>query len=205
MFMQRKISAAKIFAVAFALLFVLLSSDALALIQCADAILNQLPVYLGWSLENLTCSPGQSLAVYREHNRGASFTNLPETMQFLTSQKTIQYVPLPRIPFRPFVAHTSLPTRKQTTAFIYELTQSLKAHLENFSWDPPEQTVRDEVQLTAPWQAGRFTISGVPHSMVSSGLVFKAMEHPGLKLTTLVYKAKAQNWTIQGEAYVQAP
>jgi len=171
--------------------------------QCANAILNQPSVYLGWSLADMFCAPGDSLAVYRAHNIGASYIDLPEKMNFVTAQKTVQSVSLPRIPTRPSVPHTSLPTRKQVTAVIFELTQALKANLEIFGWEPPEQTIRGDVQLSAPWQSGKFTISGVPHSMVASGLVFKALEQHGLILTSIVYKATVKNWTIQGEAYAR--
>lgn len=171
--------------------------------QCSDAILTQPLAIMGWTLEDLACSPGAALSVYRLHNKGAAFTELPEKMRLLTAQKAVESIPLTKIPHRIAIPHTALPAREKVSAALYEITQALTANLESMSWQPPEQIMKDDIQLTCPWQAGKFTISNIPHVMIMESVVFQALEYPGLVLTSLVYKSTAHNWSIQGVAYVK--
>jgi hypothetical protein len=170
-------------------------------LQCADAIASAHPVSLGWSLDELICAPGASIVVYRTHNSGAAFVDLPPEVRLVTSKKTVESVALPKMQKRAALFYTQLPRREKLNAVFYEVTQALKANLEKLSWAPPEQIIQDDIQLVAPWQAGNFIISAIPHSVIHSGLIFKSLEYPGLVINSVVFNAKSKKWTIQGVAY----
>ena len=172
-------------------------------LQCMEAIISQPQADLGWTLDELICTPGKALAVQRRHNPGANFMELPKNVRLVNAQRTAEQVQLEKLPVRASVAHTNLPGRAEMTAALYEITQILKCNLENLSWQPPEQITRDEVHLTAPWQGGKFSIKAVPHSAVSSGAVFRLLDYHGLIINTVIYNAQTHVWTVQGVCYAK--
>ncbi|MBQ4133344.1 MAG: type 4b pilus protein PilO2, partial [Desulfovibrionaceae bacterium] len=76
--------------------------------QCVEAITSQPLADLGWTLDELICAPGSGVTVYRRHNAGASFTELPERVKLITSQRTSEHVPLLKLPVRAAVPHEDL-------------------------------------------------------------------------------------------------
>ncbi|MDR2076395.1 MAG: type 4b pilus protein PilO2 [Desulfovibrio sp.] len=166
--------------------------------QCLAAMADVPLVFQGWIAEGAQCLPGKDLTVIRSHKRGASFVDLPAGTRLLSSESASLTSPLPALARRPTLAPGGLPLRDAAAARLYQLTQDLNARLQ-LSWDPPEQTVRDEVSLVCPWQKGRFDLT-VPHDAMS--FVFSALEYPGLMVSRVSY-TKNNEWKIQGVSYVR--
>jgi hypothetical protein len=173
-------------------------------LQCMKAMLAEPLAVQGWSLEEIICVPGSSVTVSRVHHAGADYTNLPPAMRIISPKNARSSAPLPALSKSPPLAHTDLLSRDLATAVMYQVTQSLRANLENLAWDQPDKLEENgQVLAVAPWVKAKFMISALPHEYVGSGKLFAILGLPGLSVSGIDYLHNSNAWKIQGVIYAK--
>lgn len=147
----------------------------------------------GWALESAICRPDMLLTTWN-HRPGASFTRLPHEARLKNKKQAEGKRKLPLPASR---GHDD-PLLSQETASsrLYEIARLLRCRV-NPNWESPDKKVVEEVEVTAPWVRGKWTMEAVPSALLEDAFTLLS-RIPGLSVSEILFD---RSWTVKGDVY----
>lgn len=170
--------------------------------RCVPAMLDVPVSASGWLLAVASCN-GHSLTVTWLHQPGADYLSPPPAAKVETPEKAVAVFTLGSFDKKyELLPHIGLPVRETVNRHLYQLTQNLGIKL-NMNFGKPQKTVKDKVELVAPWLRGDFELSAVPSgAMLDFPALSAALSVPGLVLEQI--RMENFNWNIKGAVYAKS-